>query len=153
MDVQTLLDRAEIHDVLVRYAEAIDQRDFDALRSCFTPDVVPEYVGIDLEPGADAVVEYIRTGIEDFASSVHLVGNVVVEDGDGTIVSQSRAIAYLVRPGADGELRMFVRGVRYDDEWVRADGRLLISRRRHQAEWSVEAPVELFASSWGGPVA
>ena len=35
--VQWLLDRAEIHDLLMHYALGVDQRDYDRIRRCFAP--------------------------------------------------------------------------------------------------------------------
>ena len=37
--VQLLLDRGEVHDVLMRYAFALDRREFGALAACFAPDL------------------------------------------------------------------------------------------------------------------
>ena len=37
--LQLLLDRAEIHDLLMRYAFACDRREFEVQASCFVPDV------------------------------------------------------------------------------------------------------------------
>ncbi len=36
--VRTLLDRAAIGDVILRYSRALDRRDWDEVASCFTPD-------------------------------------------------------------------------------------------------------------------
>ena len=36
--VETLLDRAAIRDVLLRYARGVDRRDLAMVRACFMPD-------------------------------------------------------------------------------------------------------------------
>ncbi len=42
LSAQELSDRAHIHDLLTRYAIAIDTRDWKLLDSCFTPDAFVE---------------------------------------------------------------------------------------------------------------
>jgi hypothetical protein len=141
-----LSDRAEISDVLVRYAEGLDRRDLDAVRSCFAPDVRAEYAGVVLEPGVDALVEHVAI-VSTFAGSMHLLGNVVVElDGD-TAHSTCRCVAYVLRE-TPGGVRLFMRGLTYEDRWSRLDARFRIIERRHVPEWSVEAPVEVFTASF-----
>jgi len=36
--LQDLIDRAAIHDVLLRYARGVDRRDLTVVAACFTPD-------------------------------------------------------------------------------------------------------------------
>ena len=43
--LQTLLDRAEIRDVMARYARGLDRRDFDLAASCFTDAAVADHGG------------------------------------------------------------------------------------------------------------
>ena len=42
-DIQTLLDRAAIHDVLARYYQGLDQGKPEQVRSCFTDDVCAKF--------------------------------------------------------------------------------------------------------------
>jgi hypothetical protein len=143
--VSLLVDRAQITDVLVRYAEGLDRRDLDAVRSCFAPGVQAEYAGVVLDPGVDALVEHVSI-VSTFVGSMHLVSNVMVDvDGDRA-ASTCRCVAYVVRDTDDG-VRLFMRGLTYEDEWSRGADGFRITRRRHVPEWSVEAPVELFTAS------
>jgi hypothetical protein len=141
-----LADRAAITDVLIRYAEGLDRRDLDAVRSCFAPGVRAEYAGVVLKPGVDALIEHVSV-VSTFVGSMHLLGNVVIElDGD-TARSTCRCVAYVLRDSPDG-VRLFMRGLTYEDRWGRLDGALLITERRHVPEWSVEAPVDVFTASF-----
>ena len=141
-----LSDRAQINDVLVRYAEGLDRRDLDAVRSCFAPDVEAEYGGVVLDPGVDALVEHVSI-VSTFVGSMHLLGNVVVEiDGDAAH-STCRCVAYVLRDTPDG-VRLFMRGLTYEDRWTRLAAGFRIIHRRHVPEWSVEAPVEVFTASF-----
>ena len=46
VDLQTLSDRAEITDLLTRYARAVDRQDWDLSRSVFTPDARIDYTQV-----------------------------------------------------------------------------------------------------------
>jgi hypothetical protein len=146
-DAASLADRAAIADVLVRYAEGLDRRDLAAVRSCFSTDVRAEYGGLELEPGVDALIEHVSV-VRTFAASTHLLGNVRIDvSGDGAS-STCRCVAYVLRE-TDAGLRMFMRGLTYEDAWRRLPDRgFVITRRRHVPEWSVELPVELFTPAW-----
>lgn len=143
--VQALADRAAITDVLVRYAEGLDRRDLEAVRSCFASEVHAEYAGVVLDPGVDALIEHVSI-VSTFAGSMHLLGNVVVDvDGDEAR-STCRCVAYVLREADEG-VRLFMRGLTYEDRWARTPDGFHITHRRHVPEWSVEAPVELFTAS------
>ena len=129
----------------MRYAEGLDRRDLAAVRSCFAADVQAEYAGVVLDPGVDALIEHISI-VSTFVGSMHFVGNVVAEvDGDRA-QSSCRCVAYVLRETPAG-VRLFMRGLTYEDRWVRLADGFRITHRRHVPEWSVEAPVESFTPS------
>jgi hypothetical protein len=142
-----LADRAAIADVLVRYAEGLDRRDLAAVRSCFAVDVRAEYGGVELEAGVDALVEHVSV-VRTFAASTHLLGNMRIDVSGDDASSTCRCVAYVLRD-TDAGLRVFMRGLTYEDIWRRSqDLGFVITRRRHVPEWSVELPVELFTPAW-----
>ena len=105
-----------------------------------------EYGGVVLDPGVGALVEHVAI-VSTFVGSMHLLGNVIVEiDGD-TAHSTCRCVAYVLRDTTDG-VRLFMRGLTYEDRWSRLDVGFRITERRHVPEWSVEAPVEVFTASF-----
>jgi ketosteroid isomerase-like protein len=127
-----MTDREAIAELLVRYARALDQRDWDALRRCFTDDAQAEYSGTVLPPGVDAIVDHVRQ-LEHLAGSSHLAGNILIDlDGDEAFVL-SQGLVHLV---LDGGVR--VRSVYYTDRVARQDGQWRIRERRHRAAWSVD---------------
>ena len=143
--LRALADRAEISDILVRYAEGLDRRDLDAVRSCFAPDVQAEYAGVVLDPGVDALIGHVSI-VTTFIGSMHLVSNVVADIDGNEAHSTCRCVAYVIRDTPDG-VRLFMRGLTYEDRWSRLESGFRITNRRHVPEWSVEAPVELFTAS------
>lgn len=141
-------DRQQIYDVLVRYAEGIDRRDFDAVATCFTWDAHASYGGRDVGPGVGPILELLRHGVESSLASTHLVGNLQIEvDGDRA-TSVSAAIAVHVVDRAEGT-RVLIRGLRYHDRLKRVDGGWRIAERVHEQRWMADSAGELLTS--GGP--
>jgi len=135
--------RNDIHEVLIRYAEGIDRRDFAAVESCFSSDARGRYSGINVGPGAKAIIEFLRANVVASAASTHLVGNVQLEhEADrASTVSSVIAVHLGERPG-DG-MRAVIRGLRYHDQFVRTGGRWLIVERIHEPRWQADAAGEL----------
>jgi hypothetical protein len=109
-------DRAALHDLLVRYAVAVDSGDTPA--------------GV----GGPAIATFLMAtmGPGPKPPTTHRVGNVLVTlDGDRANV-QSSAIVYGIR----GEpLQLRLRGVSYADLCVRTAGGWRIQRRTHSPAW------------------
>ena len=151
-ELAVLRDRREIEDVLIRYANGLDRRDLDMVRTCFHDDVRAEYSGVRLATGIDAVIEHVRV-LWDFRSSLHLVGNVEVALEGDEARSVCRAVAYLVRAEHDDRGTLAMRGLVYEDRLVRTPSGWRIIERRHVPEWSVESPVTVLATCFDHGVA
>jgi len=118
-DAEARLDRleslAEIRQLPVRYALALDARDMDMMVSLFTPDV---RAGRD-ESGRDALRAWFVTTLSEPKMSVHFVGNHIVDFDDA---DHARGIVYchdeLGRPNGGWDEGM----LQYWDTYVRVDG-------------------------------
>src|SRR5581483_9870253 len=96
-----------VYDVLVRYAHAVDARDFEAAGECFAPDARATYAGVALEPSRDAIVRFLRENVTSDAST-HMVGGVrITFAADGARTEQTAFAVHL----EGGRVRM--RGLRY----------------------------------------
>lgn len=135
MELQELVDRAEITDAISRYTLAVDDGDFDLLDTVFTPDAHIDYTesgGVaDAYP---AVKAWLAEALPAFSRHrVHLVGQVVHSFADGG--DEAAVTAYFHNPmrisdGAGGE-RVVEVGGRYEHTFVRTpDG--WRSRRLHE---------------------
>ena len=49
-DIQALLDKNEIAELLTRYMRAIDRGDIPALRACYAPEATEEHGGMYAGP-------------------------------------------------------------------------------------------------------
>jgi 3-phenylpropionate/cinnamic acid dioxygenase small subunit len=134
---QELSDRAEIHDVVVRYGWAIDTKDWDLLDTCFTADA---YVDYSSNPGGkEGPYAQIRSWLEKMMSAFpvtqHLMSNIEVQlDGDRatarTMVTNPQGAAT-----REGPLHFFFVGGRYDDEFVRTPDGWRIAKRVETTLW------------------
>lgn len=131
-------DRAEIAAVLHRYALACDDRDFDAVRACFTADARAEYSGVRLPAGVEHIIEHLRA-LEALPLTQHVVGTVAVDLAGARARATSYATAHIVRPVGDGH-EVLHRGLRYDDELVWTPSGWRIRDRVHRALWSTSEP-------------
>jgi 3-phenylpropionate/cinnamic acid dioxygenase small subunit len=130
-----LLDRQAIVDVCVRYATALDRRDWELFRTCFTPDATGEYSGLGSLNGYDDFERVCRRALEPLRASQHLLGNhaVVVtrDEAEATCYFQAQH----VKPGTPGGDTYIVAGT-YTDHHVRTTEGWRIARRRLDVTWT-----------------
>jgi ketosteroid isomerase-like protein len=129
-ELQTLLDRAAISDVVIAYASAVDRRDWARLRALFTDRVFVDFRTFDpslyREMDADEVVEQARH-LAAFDATQHISSNHAhrIEGDRATCVSYMQAGHFLTRP--DGRYACFLYGY-YTHELVRTAGGWKIRR-------------------------
>ncbi len=141
-DALTILQaKQDISDVVFAYGYALDNRDWDRLRSCFTPDVVGRYGGEPIE-GYEGIEAMCRATLEPMAVSQHLIGNVVVTI-DADDLDRAASVCYLhaqhVRPGTEGG-EQFIFAGRYLDRLVRTAEGWRIAGRTLEAMWTSGNP-------------
>lgn len=139
--VAGLLAKQDITDLMFSYGYALDGRDWDRLRSCFTPDVVGHYGGDPIH-GYDGIEELCRTTLDPLSVSQHLIGNVVVTldaDDPDSATSTCYLPAQHVLPGTDGGDQFIFAGS-YRDRVVRTAAGWRISERTLEALWTSSNP-------------
>ena len=124
VDVQV---RQEVAEVLVRYATAIDRRDWTLLASCFTDDVDADYGDIGSWQGLDEITTWMRDVHEACGHTMHRITNVSVDANGAGVTARSYVDAIVFGP--DNKTGANAVGF-YDDELVRADDGWRIARRR-----------------------
>ncbi len=124
--LQLLIDRAEISDVVHRYATGLDTHDWPLLRSIFTDEIDVDMSSIGMRPGrmkADDWVESARVLFAGFDATQHLSANHVhdIRGDEATCTSYMRAEHFVLNN--EGE-NYYTMGGYYVDELVRTPGRL-----------------------------
>jgi len=136
--VRQLLDEREIIGLAVRYCQAMDARDYDALHDIFVADATACLAGID-EIGLEAIIARCSRVLDPCNATQHLVGNhLVTLDGD-TATAQCEVQAQHVRRGVEGG-STFTLGGRYRDQVTRTPAGWRITHRDLETSWVTGNP-------------
>ena len=133
--LEALIDRQAVVDLAVRYATALDTKDWTLLATCFVPDAVAIYSTRGRVEGYPGIEEVCRGALGPLTASQHLLGNHVVElDGD-----EGRASCYFqaqhVLSGTEGGDTYIVAGT-YRDRVVRTPEGWKIAERQLTVLWT-----------------
>ncbi len=130
--VRLLLDRQAIADVLVRYCFALDDRSWEQLSTCFSPDARLSYDAAGLDwMDFDRFLSGPAKMLAALTSTQHLLGNVVVAvTGD---LASSRSYVQGTHVDAEGDI--FTTGGFYEDQFVRTADGWRISQRRFVSQF------------------
>jgi hypothetical protein len=131
--VAALLAQREIEDVLHRYCRGIDRLDLEAVRDCYWPDATDSHGGF--AGTRDEFVDWVAKLLPRFESTMHFLGNVLIEVAGDAAVAESYALAFHRSPDPRPSLNLVV-GVRYVDRFERRRGAWKIARRVCVTEWS-----------------
>ncbi|WP_439533796.1 nuclear transport factor 2 family protein [Polymorphobacter sp.] len=135
--LQTVIDRIDIGDLMVRYARAVDRCDAALFASVWAPDALVDYGDGDTAAMAwsDGLVGRLR-GMD---RTQHLISNSLVSlDGDSAR-AETMCTAYHRFTEAGVALRMLVGG-RYLDRLVRTGDGWRIAHRRYVMDWNETEP-------------
>ena len=143
-DVQYLIDRAAIHDLLTRYFQGLDRGSAEQVRSCFTADVHARYdkrtPTRGIEELIDSLQNFNRLRDETMKITTHFMGNLIFSRLEGDAAeTETNALALLVEPQKGADV-VAVRSLRYLDRIRREKSGWLISDRIHTLDWSCEVP-------------
>jgi uncharacterized protein (TIGR02246 family) len=120
-------DVEAIRAVLVRYATAIDTKDWPLFRTCFTADATTDYGEIGSWADADGITRFMDAAHQGFGATNHMLSNFVIEvDGDWARATTS-VHAVLAFADASGWIDSVGR---YEDDLVRTPDGWRIARRR-----------------------
>lgn len=116
-ELQALLDERAIRDVIMRYCRGIDRMDRELVRSCYHPDAVDSHGSFT--GTVEEFLEWVWRVLSRYTSTMHLVGNVLVEPRDD---DRARVETYGIafhRTVAGDEAGNLVTGFRYIDDFQR----------------------------------
>lgn len=132
-------DRAEIVEVLRRYARGIDTKDYDTVRASFTADATLDYTCVGgPRASRDEVVDWLQQMLEVATCTQHLLSNHdIVVDGDAATSRVELFNPFLVAApdrGPEGA-GLLLLGGSYEDRWRRTASGWRITERRHLIAW------------------
>ncbi|KDF02427.1 ethyl tert-butyl ether degradation protein EthD [Mycolicibacterium aromaticivorans JS19b1 = JCM 16368] len=139
-----LLDERAIERALILFARAMDERDWSTMAAILTHDAFGDF-GTGPLAGSAAIIELIRSYLDNCGPTQHLLGNVIVEvDGD-TATSLAYVRDIHLNSTADPAVRFYTLGD-YHDTWRRTrDGSWRMSQRI-KANRGYVGPLEIFGN-------
>lgn len=141
---EEVADRLAIQELIARYSDAIDHRNWDALDRIFTDDAAIDYTEMGgISGGVSDVKRYLAETFAMFASTEHLMGLPVIEiDGD-----RAKAVTPCHNPlvlGAKGvddfDPNLLVCGLWYHETFVRTPDGWRISALREERSYIKSFP-------------
>lgn len=151
LSLQELSDRFEIQALSVRYANAIDAQDFDALDEVFTPDAQIDGSAMGSIKGSYPEFKaFVQRTLPRFGHYIHFVGNFdIVLDGDrasGRIACFNPLEVIL----EGGQRQVMFLGMWYLDTYVRTSAGWRIAMRGRAKSFEHNVPPGLGVGGSGG---
>ena len=121
-------DERAIGALLLSYGSAIDRRDWDKFRACFSDDCECDYGSFGKWRGPAAITLYMKQAHADVGATMHRITNIEIAMGDGRADARSYVDALLL-PMSDGGPVHHAVGY-YDDQLIRTSNGWRIARRQ-----------------------
>src|SRR5258708_4635079 len=113
-------DRAEIEEVLIRYATGIDQKDWPLFRTSWTDDIVADYSQLGTFTSAEELTDVMTRMHGSMGPTFHRMSNFVIDvDGDHAVVRSYVHAVLMASP--DNPSNWFDAVGHYDDVFVRTN--------------------------------
>ena len=148
LSLQEISDRLEIQDLVWRYSEIIDAKDFDQLREeIFTPDAFIDYSAFGGSKGdLESTIEFLHGAMKIFPNHQHLNANhqIKLDGNDPAETATGRVMCFnpqeLEPRGDEDDGHIFFCGLWYVDEYVRTDAGWRIRRRVEEKSYVFNRP-------------
>lgn len=143
--LQSLIDKDAIRDVLYRYCRGVDRRDWELLRSVYFDDAFEDHGPVG-RCSAPEFVDIMKKRVElgKRTISQHVISNILI-DLDG---NRARVESYFRATVGGDSPDLLTAGGRYIDQFERRNGEWRISHRIAMVEWS--HVTELLGGGGGG---
>jgi 3-phenylpropionate/cinnamic acid dioxygenase small subunit len=126
-------DKAQITDVLIRYATGIDFKDWALLRTCWTDDVDADYGEVGQYSGVDAITGFMEQMHQGMGPTYHRLSNFAIAVEGDRATARSYVFAHL-QALPDNPTSWVEALGHYDDELIRtSEGWRIAKRTTHIA--------------------
>ena len=121
-EIQILIARIAIQDLLATYYRSIDRREWKALENVYSTDAHFKSPPRVEQQGREAIIASTsRVGI--YKRTYHFMGNHIATVNGATANSETYAMAYHYYDEEDGKEHEYVLRIRYLDKLRKTDGR------------------------------
>lgn len=132
-----LADKQELQELVLRYARAVDRKNFDQLATLYHPDAHHDHGGMFAGP-VDEFVAWLKRSMVDMDTQ-HLVANSLFMVDGNTAKGEVYTINFHHFPKTASN---YIAGGRYLDRYVRHEGCWVFQERTRVIDWSEERAAE-----------
>lgn len=127
MDLQVIIAEREIYRKVVAFARAMDDRDWQALNDITTQDIIAD-VGTGIMEGRAALIENMRSFLDDCGPTQHLLGNILI-DIEGDHARSKAYVSDMHLSAEDNSDQTFSTLGDYHDEWQKIGNEWFMTKR------------------------
>lgn len=154
-DLQRLMDKDQIRDVMLRYCRGVDRRQWDLVHNAFFADATDHHA--DFKGTISDFFAWLEPQHDKVAKSTHMLGNMLIEfAGDSVAVVESYfAVNLELGPEAAGHRKQFVSGdAKAAPGRVKLNvyGRYVDRFEKRDGEWRVAKRLTVFDSQHSQPL-
>lgn len=133
--IARLIDRAAIQDLMARYAQGVDRRDWEAVRATFHPDARDDHG--EYKGNVDGFIAWVSRRHDKVAQSMHFLGNCLIEFTGADIALVETYYIARQTYGADASAALTMIGSGGAPGPMEAEiwGRYIDIVERRQGEW------------------
>lgn len=136
MDLQELIDRQQIADVITAYTLAVDTKNFGDAIACFTQDAVLDYTRVGgPSSGPAEALAWVAEGLSGFERWQHVLGQVAITITGDTATARAWFVNPMVLKARDGKERVVDTGGYYLHDLVRHEGGWRSSHMVDDVQW------------------
>tara|TARA_B110000444_G_scaffold156063_1_gene145949 strand:- start:413 stop:865 length:453 start_codon:yes stop_codon:yes gene_type:complete len=130
MNIEELIAERQIYRKIVGFARAMDDRNWEALDE-ITRDDINFDLGAGMMQGRDALIENIRSFLDDCGPTQHLLGNVLIDVIDDKASSKAYVSDLHVSANEESDQTFSTLGD-YHDEWQKMGNEWFMIKRVKQ---------------------
>lgn len=138
-EVQRLLDKQAIGELVCTYSRAVDRQDFELLSSLYTPDGFDDHAALYRGPAA-GYVAWLRGAMQGVDITTHHVHNTTVDLAGDRAEGEVYVTAYNRLRKPDGSFEELVQGLRYLDRYRRDAEGWRFEHRTVVCDWAQLRP-------------
>jgi hypothetical protein len=139
-ELQALLDKQAIAELVYGYSRAVDRKDFALLRSLYTDDGRDDHGGLYCG-SATGYVDWLEQAMQACDITTHSVNNHLIVLKDATRAEgEVYVTAYHRLADGAGAFNELIEGLRYLDQYERRGGRWLFAQRTLLNDWCQVGP-------------
>lgn len=150
-EIETLLAKQTITELIYKYPRALDRGDREMLMSLAHPGAKMRFGNRDF-PNWEAYVDFLITAHDDMTGNNHRISNILIEVKGNRAVSEATGTATLLVP-KEGNANLYEERwmhSRYLDSWSRRNGKWALDGRQTVSDYRrvLDVPAELVKSRY-----